>query len=174
MSRNYYSEINLHLTWHTKDSVPLLTARVEPIAHRLLRERLIRIEGVYVHEIGGTENHIHVAVSIAPTILISDLVGQLKGATSHEVNQLLGSRGKVLQWQAGYGVVSFGTKDLPWVKGYIRDQREHHARGSVFDRLERIAVVENEAQAETARSPVNGALAHAADQEAETTPEDPA
>ena len=22
---------------------------------------------------------------------------------------------KVLEWQAGYGVVSFGTRDLPWV-----------------------------------------------------------
>jgi putative transposase len=174
MSRNYYSEINLHLTWHTKQSAPLLTPRVEPVVHRLLREKLFRTEGVFVHEIGGTENHVHVAVSIAPTILISDLVGQLKGATSHEVNQLLGSRGKVLQWQTGYGVVSFGTKDLPWIKGYIRDQREHHARGNVFDRLERITATEYEAQAEAARSPVNGAPAHAANQEAETTPENPA
>jgi putative transposase len=174
VSRNYHSEINLHLTWHTKESAPLLTARIEPVAHRLLRQRLIGTEGVYVHEIGGTENHIHVAVSIAPTILISDLVGQLKGATSHEVNQLLGSRGKVLQWQTGYGVISFGTKDLPWVKEYIRDQREHHARGSTSDRLERITVMENEAQAEAARSPVNGAQIHSGEREAERNPDDPA
>ena len=24
MSRNYYAEINLHVTWHTKESKPLL------------------------------------------------------------------------------------------------------------------------------------------------------
>jgi putative transposase len=44
----------------------------------------------------------------------------------------------VLQWQAGYGVVSFGTKDLDWVKAYIQNQREHHAQGTAQDRLERI------------------------------------
>lgn len=27
MSRNYYSEINLHIVWHTKNSLPLLTAK---------------------------------------------------------------------------------------------------------------------------------------------------
>ena len=157
MSRNYYSEINLHLTWHTKESTPLLTPRVEPLARRLLRERIVATEGVFVHEIGGTVNHVHVAISIAPTILISDLVGQVKGATSHEVNRILGGRGKVLQWQTGYGVVSFGTKDLEWVTEYLREQRQHHARGSIFDRLERITAFEDEAEADAARSPVNGA-----------------
>ncbi len=41
-------------------------------------------------------------------------------------------------WQAGYGVVSFGSKDLPWVTDYIHNQREHHAAGKTHDRLERI------------------------------------
>ena len=138
MSKNYYSEINLHLIWHTKDSLPLLTPQVEPLAQRYVRQKLINTEGVYVHEVGGTETHMHVAVSIPPTVLISELVGQLKGGSSHEVNQQVGRRDKTLQWQTGYGVVSFGTGDLDWVKAYVRNQREHHARGEASDRLERI------------------------------------
>jgi hypothetical protein len=35
-------------------------------------------------------------------------------------------------------VVSFGTKDLEWVVNYVRNQREHHGKQSVVDRLERI------------------------------------
>ena len=35
MSHNYYSEINLHLTWHTKDSLPLLTPQVQALATKL-------------------------------------------------------------------------------------------------------------------------------------------
>ena len=139
MSRNYYSEINLHLVWHTKDSLPLLTPTVEPFAHRYVRQRLINAEGAFVHEIGGTETHIHVVVTIAPIILVSELVGQLKGASSHDVNQQVGLRDKTLQWQTGYGVVSFGNGDLEWVKGYVRNQRQHHAQNKTFDRLERIA-----------------------------------
>lgn len=61
---------------------------------------------------------------------------------------------KVLDWQAGYGVVSFGTKDLEWVKEYVRNQRERHAQRRVSDRLERIAVPEPEtAQAEPREAP---------------------
>ena len=155
MSRNYYSEINLHLTWHCKDSSPLLSAHVEPMAHRIIKERLIHTPGVFVHEIGGTETHVHVALTVPPTLTISEFIGQLKGASSHDVNDQFALRGKALQWQAGYGVVSFGTRDLDWVKQYIRNQREHHASGKAIDRLERITELEEDPA--PSRSPVNGA-----------------
>jgi putative transposase len=138
VSRNYYSEINLHITWHTKASLPLLTPQVEPYVHRFLRQYLVNTPGAYVHEVGGIETHVHIAVSVVPTISISELVGRLKGASSHETNKQLGRGRKLLEWQAGYGVLSFGTKDLEWVGAYIRNQREHHARGTAHDRLERI------------------------------------
>jgi putative transposase len=134
MSRNYYSEINLHFVWHTKNSTPLLTREIEPITHRFLKKRIIESPGAFVHEIGGTETHVHIAVSIPPMLTISEFIGQLKGGSSHDVNQAAGRKQKLLEWQAGYGVVSFGTGDLPWVKEYIRNQREHHARGTVHDR----------------------------------------
>ena len=107
--------------------------------------------GVYIHEIGGIETHVHLAISIAPTILISEFVGQLKGASAHEANQKLGY--KALEWQTGYGVVSFGTRDLPWVVEYIRTQRERHPRGRIEDRLERITAMETEAQAAPREAP---------------------
>ena len=36
MSRNDYSEINLHIVWHTKNSLPLLTPDVETATHQSL------------------------------------------------------------------------------------------------------------------------------------------
>jgi hypothetical protein len=60
--------------------------------------------------------------------------------------------GAKLQWQAGYGAVSFGTDDLEWVKEYVRNQEEHHASGRLFDRLERIT----EYDSPESRNPVNG------------------
>ena len=41
MSRNYYSEINLHIVWHTKNSRLFLVDDVETIAHRCLKKRII-------------------------------------------------------------------------------------------------------------------------------------
>src|SRR4029079_4983468 len=96
MARNYYAEINLHLPWHTKESARLLVPQVEAVVHHYLRGRCINTPGVYIHEVGGTETHVHLAISIAPTILISELVGQLKGSSSHDVNQKLGR--KLLEW----------------------------------------------------------------------------
>jgi putative transposase len=138
MSRNYYSEINLHITWHAKGSLPLLTPQVELLAHRFLKQRIVNCPGAFVHEVGGIETHVHVVVTIAPTILISDFVGRLKGGTAHDVNQAVGLKDKTLEWQTGYGVVSFGTRDLQWVIDYVRNQRKHHQCGTTQERLERI------------------------------------
>jgi putative transposase len=139
MARNYYSEINLHLVWHTKQSAPILRDEVEAAVHRAPQHRLVKTPGAYVHEIGGTDTHVHLAITVQPTVNISELVGQLKGGSAHDVNERLGMKRKVLEWQEGYGVVSFGTGDLEWVREYIRNQRAHHARGGGHDRLERIS-----------------------------------
>lgn len=146
MSRNYYSEINLHVVWHAKGSLPLLTPTVEPMVHKYLRQRLINTSGIYVHEIGGTETHVHLAMTIPPTVTISELIGELKGSSSHHVNHQNPTRDKLLQWQTGDGVVSFGTRQMPWVIEYIQNQREHHADGRVHDRLERITEDETTGQ----------------------------
>jgi putative transposase len=142
MSRNYYAEIFLHLTWHTKQSNPLLTPEIEPITHRALKHKIVEWPGAFVHEIGGTATHVHLAVSIAPTITISEFIGQLKGAASYETNRRCGR--KALDWQTGYGVVSFGAKDLEWVVEYVRNQKEHHRVGRIYERLERITNDESE------------------------------
>jgi putative transposase len=140
MSRNYYAEINLHIVWHTKESSALLVPKIEAIVHHYVKGRCINTPGVYCHEIGGIETHVHLVLSIPPTLLISDFVGQLKGSSSHDVNQKM-SR-KAVEWQTGYGVVSFGTRDLEWVKDYVRNQKERHGRGEAIDRLERITEME--------------------------------
>jgi putative transposase len=142
MSRQYYSEINLHLVWHTKNSLPLLTDTVERLAHRELRRRIVETPGAFVHAIGGTPTHVHLAVTVPPTLLVSDFIGKLKGGSSHDVNHQRAGNSKQLEWQGGYGVVSFGTRDLPWVVEYVQNQREHHAKGSVHERLERAEEVE--------------------------------
>ena len=142
MPRNVYSEINLHLTWHTKHDAPVLVDTVESRAHRYLRHRALQTPGVVVHEIGGTADHVHVAVSVPPTVVIAEWIGELKGATSHHINHEICNR-RVLGWQDGYGVVSFGTKDLPWVVAYVRNQKRHHAGGQTQDRLERTHRPEN-------------------------------
>jgi REP element-mobilizing transposase RayT len=84
--------------------------------------------------VNGTETHLHLAIHIEPFVTISDLVKELKGASAFELNQR--ERSKRLEWQRGYGVVSFGKRQLPWVLDYIVKQKEHHGRGTAKRRLE--------------------------------------
>ena len=53
MSRNYYSELHIHVVWHTLDSRPLLTPSIEPAVHEELRRRCYEIPGLIVHAIDG-------------------------------------------------------------------------------------------------------------------------
>jgi putative transposase len=81
---------------------------------------------------------VHIAVTIPPTLMISTWIGQLKGGSSHAVNQQVGLRQKALHWQIGYGVVSSATGDLDWATSYVRNQKEHHVRRGVHQRLKRL------------------------------------
>jgi hypothetical protein len=67
-------------------------------------------------------------------VSISELIGELKGSCAYEINRVQGR--KTLNWQRGFGVVSFGRRNLQWVLDYITNQREHHTKGTTFERLE--------------------------------------
>jgi putative transposase len=109
---------------------------IEPALFSFLKHKVLETPEILFHSIGGTENHIHLVVSVPPTIQVSDWIGKLKGASSHYINHEIANR-KALEWQDGYGVVSFGTKDIKWVVRYVENQKEHHARGKTFERLEK-------------------------------------
>lgn len=138
MSIRAYSEINLHCVWHVKSSFPAITNEIEQRLYKYIRNYALQSKGLLFHEIGGTETHVHIAVTIPPTLLLSEWIGKLKGASSHYVNHRLVNR-KWLDWQTGYGVVSFGTKDMDWVVSYIRNQKQHHNQSTSVQRLERMA-----------------------------------
>ena len=151
MARQVYSEINLHIVWRTKDNAPVLRDLVRERAHAFIKHYGCETPGAFIHEVGGVEDHVHVVMTIPPTLLISDWIGKAKGASSYHINQDVVGR-KVLEWQGGYGVVSFGKRDLPWVIEYVRNQAAHHKSGTVHDRLERIETEASDRQ-ESAEAP---------------------
>jgi len=59
---------------------------------------------------------------------------RLKGASSHAVR----ATNPGFTWQSEYGALSFGDQALPKVCAYVLNQREHHEKGSILARLERV------------------------------------
>ncbi len=108
---------------------------MEPLIYEAILEKCRMTDGVYAHGIGGTETHVHLAISIEPTINISKFIGETKGASSYDVNSEQDDHH--IDWKRGYGVVSFSKRDLPWVLTYIANQKEHHRLSTVSDKLEK-------------------------------------
>jgi REP-associated tyrosine transposase len=135
MAKDHYAEIYLHLTWHTIEDTPLIAPEMEPKLHDFIKGQCKEL-GALPIEIGGTAAHVHLLCSIAPNVLISDLVGRLKGSSTHFVNHRLRPRQR-FAWQKGYGCVSFAKRNLAALRRYVREQKQHHAKGTTRDTLER-------------------------------------
>ena len=79
--------------------------------------------------INGTSDHVHILVGLRPTIAISDLVKDIKVASSRYVNDKLWVRGR-FSWQEGFGAFSYSQSQLSTVATYIENQERHHATRS--------------------------------------------
>jgi REP element-mobilizing transposase RayT len=135
MAKDAHHEVFIHTVWHTARSTKLILRDMEQELYDFIRRRALQPGGVYVHEIGGTENHVHLVTRIPPTVQIAEWIGRVKGGSAHDINHTE-RWAKSIEWQSGYGVVSFGAKDLAWVCAYVKNQKEHHYKGTIFERLE--------------------------------------
>jgi putative transposase len=118
-----------------KDDQPLLSPGAMNLCRSIIHEKSKEHRELLLIEIGGTENHLHVAAKIPPTLLISDWIGEIKGATSFGIKRLTETGN--FTWQEGYGVISFREKEIETVRNYIKNQAEHHASGKIYPDLEK-------------------------------------
>jgi putative transposase len=82
-------------------------------------------------------DHVHVVASIPPAIAISTLVGRMKGASSHLLNNVVGSEvDATFTWQSEYSVLSFGERALGDVVAYANNQPARHAAQKLWAALE--------------------------------------
>jgi REP element-mobilizing transposase RayT len=75
--------------------------------------------------IGGVDDHVHLLLSIPPSIGLSEAVKQIKGGSSGWVKANFPGLGG-FAWQDGYGAFTVSKSQIPEVEEYIRGQREHH------------------------------------------------
>ncbi len=133
-----YSRLFYHLIWGTKNREPLIQIEFEETLHNVIVAKGKSL-GAFVYVVGGIEDHVHLVASVPPGIALSDFIGQVKGNSSHFVNHEL-SLSYHFKWQAEYGVVSFGGKQLDMVVKYVKNQRQHHLAGTIIPFLECVEV----------------------------------
>ena len=131
-----YFRLFYHMVWGTKYREPLIQVEFEESLHNVIAAKGKDL-GAFVYAVGGIEDHIHLVASVPPRIALASFIGQVKGNSSHWINHVL-SLPYHFNWQAEYGVVSFGGKQLDRVVKYVKNQRQHHLEGTTIPFLERV------------------------------------
>jgi REP element-mobilizing transposase RayT len=122
---NNFIRVYIHLIWKTWDKLPLITDDVKAVVYRVMLSKAEAM-ACNVHAIGGVEDHVHVLLSLVQTQTISNVVKELKGASSRIVSVEIGNR--FFKWQGTYGAISVSPNALPAVIKYIQNQADHHNR----------------------------------------------
>ena len=124
----------VHLVFSTKDRLPLLGDHIRRDLHAYLAT-VARNAGSECHRVGGVADHVHLAIRLARTASVADLVATLKTSSS----MWLKTHGvPAFAWQRGYGAFSVGVRDLDALITYIDGQERHHRTQTFQDELRRI------------------------------------
>ena len=129
-----YWRLFYHVVWGTKDRLPLIETAFEADLYRVIAAKTQDLDGI-VHALGGTEDHLHLAVSVPPKVALAEFIGEIKCSSSHFINHVIQPDFQ-FNWQRAYGVLSFGEKNLTTIVKYIHNQKQHHAEGSIFEAME--------------------------------------
>jgi putative transposase len=124
----------IHLVWATWDRLPLITPVIERRLHRNMQSVAEGL-GCTVLAVNGIEDHVHLFVTLPSTLELARLTKQVKGVSSHFVNQTL-QPPTLFKWQGGYGAFSVSRWDVEMIIGYIRRQKAHHLRSELRQELE--------------------------------------
>ena len=117
-----------HLTWTPKYRYPLgRTSGMRRVLWRGISDSAKRW-GIKVIELRVMEDHVHVFVHIPPTMSVSKCVQILKGASSHQIRELMPRlKGYNALWSRGYFYRSVGAVTGAVVENYIRNSQGDHA-----------------------------------------------
>jgi len=119
-----YTCLHYHLVFSTKNRAPTITAEIRPRLWEYLGG-IVRGERGIPIEVGGTDDHVHLLVTLRQDQALSEFLKKLKAGSSKWVHETFpDSRG--FWWQTGYGAFTVSHSGIDAVKAYILTQEEHH------------------------------------------------
>ncbi len=121
-----FNKLWIHAVWATKDRYPLVTNTYEKQIHSFIRQQLTELS-CPVRIINGMPDHVHCLFLLNPQKSIADVIKQVKGGSSHAVNEQNLMQHK-FAWQTGYAAFSVSESQLDRVFQYIQNQKQHHTK----------------------------------------------
>lgn len=125
---NTYTQLDIHVVFAVKYRAALIDPSWEATLFKYITG-IVQGKGQKMLAIGGMPDHIHFLVGMEPDCCISDLVREVKKASTEFVNENAFAPSK-FQWQGGFGAFSCSKSHRDRVIPYILNQREHHKKRS--------------------------------------------
>jgi putative transposase len=129
-----FVKVWIHLIWSTKDRKKIISKELKYELYDHIRENAQK-KNIYLDFINGTEDHIHLLISIKADQSLSKITQLIKGESSFWVNQNKLTAYK-FEWQDEYIAVSVSESIIPKVREYIKNQEEHHRKKSFHEEIE--------------------------------------
>ena len=128
-----YTSLDYHVVFSTKGRRPHLTpnviARLAPYLGGVIRELNGKMLGA-----NGPADHVHLVVSLPPTVALSGFLRTLKATTSKWIHQTFPEL-REFAWQEGYAAFTVSRSVRPTVLKYVAAQEEHHKKMSFKEEL---------------------------------------
>jgi putative transposase len=118
-------DLKYHLVWITKYRKPVLRGEIARRLRELVRQTCATLD-VYIISGHIANDHVHLLVSVPPTISVSELMKRVKGRSSRLMLEEFGELNRQFWgrhlWARGYFAASSGNVTDEVIKEYIASQ----------------------------------------------------
>lgn len=119
-----YTQILYQIVFSTKNRAPVLVADQRKDLFKYITG-IFENRKCHLYQINGVEDHIHILTHLHPSIALSDLVKDIKLASSKFIKEK-GIFSGFSGWQDGYGEFTYSIDLKDILINYIKNQEEHH------------------------------------------------
>src|SRR5260370_32476653 len=127
MSHTYISDL-VHCVFSTKLRKNLISPEIQPELWSFLGG-VARKNGFKALMVGGTEDHVHILLSLPATMPVAKSLQLVNETSSRWMNE---RHTRDFAWQEGYSAFTLGISQKNHTIAYIQSQAEHHRKRS-FD-----------------------------------------
>ena len=123
-----YSQNVVHVVFSTRERRKSIPAEFRPKVWAYAAG-ICKKHGIFVHAIGGMEDHVHLLIQIPPSLALAKAVAAIKANSARWANE----GANKIEWQEGYGAFSVSVSNVPTVVRYIQSQEARHRKMSFAD-----------------------------------------
>lgn len=121
-----YTQILYQIVFSTKNRMPVMKKESRRELYKYIWG-ILENKNCHLYQLNGVEDHLHILTHIHPSVAISELVKNIKIASSKFIKEK-----KLFPdftgWQDGYGAFTYAIDYKDNLINYIKNQEEHHRK----------------------------------------------